>query len=1144
MSGLVDRQDQFSGLAPAQPGSVTQRENDVIFDTRDCVGELSLRQARLAFSYANASKIPVEDFRRATVDGIIDPDKLLGVVCELGMVGWPSRNPTTPLVSGNTIRYRLPLPVRNVKALDIINVIMPRDIVPMYIYFPGFVNSCLPYSLQGDGKQYLTPDGSGPNSVWESPVPETLEDFVDEGITGINRNKLGGVYYTPLRYWRAYTGPNCMANPHTPPPYQLWNPPQDHTSSDPWPFQFTPVKNQRIPTYRAKNGVVFAGYGVYDLEDFPESQELQLADGVMIRLPLRKLILKRLVPSGQFVHGVAAEDLIDRSSSDDFNADGIVDNPMTQTGYGDYQRFIPGPGIGQAYQPNQPRANKAAPIDLGISTFDPETGSLGPMPVPFPAFRGNVWGPYARPGDRFQNLGLQTTVDELYLNGDLDNLEGNPVVWPSYDASVEPYTFEMYTASLRRISNIVRFQSVESSSNINIKNAMRVRINGGFGAAWGYVGDNCVERGKPGPLVCGGLPNTRYDGQVRQFNHEAWTKVSKAVPDTWLDTLPGPLRPDIVKGGWIYMWRDIFPWSGSVYVPVTAGGVGPMALHDADGDLQASKLQWSADPVLGESTHYEVPDSVPSNSEYVSGLAYGKIVALEMTGGGVGYQDSFDNFPGDVPNYQLTIFYVETGSRDSTNYLTAEVDEVESGGRIASFSLVSGQTVPTNTFMSMDLPYDDNPIAYNPETPAAGKYAMYWVDQFGTFETIIGGLGYTPGRRRTIAVTGSGSGLEVEIEVDYPLSGPIDEEGEEWYRSGAVARFTVLEQGSGYEVGDIVRVLEQGSHNNALFLVTEVSVPPEKATKSVFSYVDPQAGGGNNFGSTSGLSLDYVATGFSQGVDTVPPGAKYEFITRSRTAQAANSSDNPTDVPANVLTNDFTDQPEGGIERENMAATYLGARSSFVDGQFGGFIAALTNYRTFFVSSTPDTDVVIRVSQAERGRTQSHNAVINHSNFTIPVRLSLGTASGTLEYVEAVQGTLTSSGVYWKNTYNPPIAEMSVLDVSLWTQNGTPIPIERCLGFAEQFRGQAMLTETQIAGDREPEPSGVIMTGTTNSKSLSNPFDPLTSLYTQRNLGITFRISSYEALNHGTHDLDPDQSYGESFEDLIPLAGNIDEYAE
>jgi hypothetical protein len=1230
--GLVDKQKAAVGLQEqnleSDLPSVTERDHLFMFDTRDCIGELSLREAQTAFAYfsATSGKITPEDFKKTlNSNGVVVPSKLVQLVSDLSrsgdIKGFPSRD-KQPYIKDNIITFQLPRILKQVKSLEIINAIIPRDIIPVYVYFPGFIDNCLPFTLSGTGVDYISPKNINPSSNWTSPIPETYEDFYDDEIQGMSSNKLGGVYQTPLRYWRAYTGANCMANPHTPPPYQLWNPPQDKFSQNPWPFQPQPVRNQRTPTYVSRNGVIFSGFGLYDLDDFPVSQELQLSNGSQISIPLRKLILKLLVPNGQYINGISTEELIDISDVTDFNESGIVDNPLVQTGYGDYQRFIPGPGLGMNYQPNQIRDLKSAPIEIGLSTYDPITGYIGPMPVPFPNFRGNVWGPYNRPGDRFQNMSVQLTLDELYMNGDLDNLEGNSVIWPSFDPSTQSYTFEMYIATLKRANNIIRFRNVESSSNPNIKNSMRVEYDGGFGAVYAYVGKNTIERGKPGPIITGGLPNTQYDGKIKKFNSTVWMTPRADIPEDWIQSLPGPQRPTIVKSdtfsGWIYIWRNIFPWTGSAYVPITAGGTGPMEYFDGDitnpewlKDVGSSSMvnitsgssQWSASPVIGMSNTYCIPSGVPSSFEYVGNLPFGIPSGIELSVGGSNYQSSSDNFSGN-PLYTMyqymyvpvintgtnpllfvldryirgrftleetSIFYRVTGV-DSRGTITSET-KIPSGDRYAGlFALLPGDNIEGVTGVN-------------------SIYISYGGPDFFPHK---GGGGYLVSNGlRTATDNGTGIGLIVNILEVSENDAVV----------GIVTAFEISEPGSGYRVGDIIRVLQQGSFNNCMFRISGVSsldndiIPSENN----FHYHDPLAVGPVNYGQDNYLSVDYVngnnvcqAACTSAADNCTPPGGEYIFKVGEKISSSSSAADDPrpTPVPKDMLKCDFRDQlspiDEWNAEeikncrplnnsRILQTSTYIDKRTAYSDlgSNNGAFLGALINYRAFFVSSTPDTDIIIRIKQAERTvYTQSLNQQVSQSNFNMPIRLSLGTASGTLEYVEAVAGSLTSSGVYWKKDYFPPKAELSDLTIEFWTYNGTPIPMERCLGFFEQFTEQAVLYSSNIASSYilhgnyaafQPNlppfatttslsPSSIVITSNTNSKSLNDPFNPKTSNYTQRNLGLMLKMVTYHAQNPGITGIIKQMpaSYvtqTESFVDdegndkeLIPLAGNIDSY--
>jgi hypothetical protein len=1226
--GLIDKQRGAVGLQEqnleTDLPSVTERENLFMFDTRDCIGELSLREAQTAFSYytATTGKITPENFKKTlNSNGIVVPRKLVQIVSDLSqageIMGFPTRK-NQPYIKDNIITFQFPRVLKQLKSLEIINAIIPRDIIPVYVYFPGFIDSCLPFSLPGTGINYINPKNSDPSSNWVSPIPETYEDFYDSDIQGMSNNKLGGVYQIPIRYWRSYTGANCMSNPHTPPPYQLWNPPQDSFSANPWPFQPQPIRNQRTPTYVAKNGVVFSGFGLYDLDDFPTTQELQLSDGSQISIPLRKLILKLLVPAGQYINGIPAEELIDISDVDDFNEAGIVDNPLVQTGYGDYQRFVPGPGIGMNYQPNQWRPLKSAPIEIGMSTYDPITGYIGPMPVPFPNFRGNVWGPYGSPGDRFQNMSVQATLDELYMNGDLNNLEGNSVLWPAYDPNDGSYTFEMYIATLKRANNIIRFRNVESTSNPNVKNAMRVINTGGFGAVYAYVGKNTIVRGKPGPIITGGLPNTQYDGKVKKFNSTVWMTPRTDIPENWIQSLPGPQKPTITQdstfAGWIYIWRNIFPWTGSIYVPITAGGTGPMEYFDADLDnpewikatgssslsnITKGSSQWSSSPVIGRSNTYCIPSSVPSAFEYVDNVPFGNVTSIELIIGGSNYQSGYDNFSGN-PLYGI---YKYTYSNPSVrgrftlinSNITIQVSGVDNKGTIILENQLSVIGSFTGIYALQPCPAVSS-TCNNPESVTSGNNSIYAGDGSSVLVPHYGGGGYiVANNMRTVTDNGTGVGLVVNILAVDNIN---------IYIPGVVVDFEISEPGSGYKTGDIIRVLQQGSFNNCLFKITSVSsqnndiIPSE----NTFHYLDPLAIGPAGYGNTAAIGINYInGNNVCQPVCTTavdnctPPGGEYTFNVGELLISGSTGADDPrpTPNPKNMLKCDFRDQlspdeewnddPDKNCRPLNNArilqtSTYINKRVAYSDmgANNGSFLSALISYRSFFVSSTPDTDIVIRIRQAERTvYTQSLNSQVNQSNFNMPIRLNLGTASGTQEYVEAVAGTLTSSGVYWKKDYFPPKAEMSEMTIEFWTYNGTPIPMERCLGFFEQFTEQAVLYSSNIATSfilhgnytaYQPNlppfsttttltPSSIIITNTTSSKSLTDPFNPKTSNYTQRNLGLMFKIVTYHAQNPGITGIIKQMPASyiapevETFVDdngndkeLIPLAGNIDSY--
>ena len=1217
--GLIDKTAQAVGLSEinlktAQP-LVSQREHNVFFDTRNCTGVLSLREAQLAFAYVIATdgKIPPELFKNALNNsGNVDENRLLSVVQQMynqGLItGFPQGG--GPSVSGNVASFRLPKMIKQVKSIEIINIIIPRDIIPLYIYFPDFINNCLPINI--DNINLLAPDSGQASSTWQSPIPATYEDFFDSSLPDSVANKLGGVYFTPLRYFRTYTGPNCMPNPHTPPPYNLWNPPQDNNSTDPWPFQPQPIRGQRVPTYIAKNGVTFSGYGLYDLEDFPERQELRLSDGNSIEIPVRKLILKLIVPEGQYINGRSAEDIIDDSVTNDFNNQGIVTEPLSQTGYGDYQRFIPGPGIGMNYQPNQPRAGKAAPIDLSITTYDSTTGYLGPNPVPFPNFRGNVWGPYSRPGDRFQNASLQLTVDELYLNGDLKNLEGNDIIWPYWDPSTEPYRFEYYVLAFRRPRTPVRFDNFESSSNINIKNAMRIQYAGGYGAVYSYIGVNTTVRGGLGNLVTGGLPNTQYDGSIHSVNATKWVTPAEDNPVTYDDSLPGPQKPSIVAdtdpngyAGWPYLWRTIAPQIGNIYVPVTAGGVGPMSRWDSEAWVKSSNLlengqtlgssQWADSPVIGQANNWCLPTVNETDNQVLSNQPWGKVEALKPWIGGTDY------LAGGV--YRVLPYRTEIGNSiitagDATVGTVGSIGEVIT---ITSFDpLIS---IVSIGFLTNALP---GSVVPNDLLPSGDNCTVFIDGGDSLLELHVGGNNYSiQDNVGTRAQTGKGSGLSVNIlsviDVIYPFGS-----SSEFTVNGVVDQIEIANPGSGYEIGDVISIFQTGSNNNALFQVTNsteitIDIVPEY---DVWHYHDPMA-----TGPSSSLSVPQQTQDLVNGIDIcttdcpdncTPAAGEYVIDIGESGALFSDAADDPrqTPDPPELLKCDYVDQPspeqewEDDIEagtatcrpldtnqRIKQTSTYIDRRVAYSDfGQGNGLlITNLLSYRDFFVSSTPDTDIVVTIRQARRNvYTQSINSNTSDSNLVIPIRLNLGTTSGTLEYVEAVQGTLTSSGVYWKKNFYPPTANLDFLELEFTTYDGTPISLERTLGFSKIINEQATLLSSSIISSNvvhgsysfsSPElppfvsissnsPSSVLLAGSTSTKGLTNAFNPLLSQYTQRNLSIMFKVINYHAENPGIQPIvkempealraqpmvDRKQRTSEEFRDLVPVASNLDEY--
>ena len=204
-----------------------------------------------------------------------------------------------------------------------------------------------------------------------------------------------------------------------------------------------------------------AGYGVYDLADWTDDYSATTALQLINTQIARWLLILLACP----IQSYRDEDYISLVLNSN-----VYDDPPLPVGnffgFGDYQRFIPGPGLGMAYQPGT------------VHGGDPTT-SVDPGPIAFPNFRGNVWGPYDTPGDRFQRMGLRDALQDLYLNGDLKNLLGMPLVKPYVptESLMRDWTYGLNLPLLTEV-NMGNFTS---TTNPNILNAMRLVPNG-FGA--------------------------------------------------------------------------------------------------------------------------------------------------------------------------------------------------------------------------------------------------------------------------------------------------------------------------------------------------------------------------------------------------------------------------------------------------------------------------------------------------------------------------------------------------------------------------------------------------------------------------------------------------------------------------------------
>jgi hypothetical protein len=503
---LRDKYDAGSGLQQTNAEDVqfTTYETSITVDTRDCVGMMSLQDAQeysifkgsrdstygLVINASNTTPITL------TVDSILnlrDGDTIIvgGVkgntnangtfiissvtvtASPIGTVilndssgsgfytgngdwereadsGFPILSTMDSVIKNNEIIVMLERPLRNIKTLSLYNINIPRDIIPLYVYISDFIDVAT---------TYININYVGVTETnYTSFVPQE-KDFLTSRILGF--------YSSPLDIWRSYSnGSVSMPDQITPPPLQLWNPPVGNT----WPLQPIPYPFQTVPTYKSNDFAVagqtgtfyliLSGYGVYDLLDWTANTGNPVADSITTSL-MRKLLLFLVTPK-QSYRNIDYIELI-------INCDTVTTgNYVYPFGYGSFQRFVCGPGYQLNYQPATNTNFPADPTIIGVDN-----------PVPFLDFRGNVCGPYNYAGARFQKIGIISLIQDLYLNGDLNNLNGEPIILRDVPTEGIP---EHPSFGLNFLGFVeVNLGNIGTSTNINILNAMRIVPNG-FGA--------------------------------------------------------------------------------------------------------------------------------------------------------------------------------------------------------------------------------------------------------------------------------------------------------------------------------------------------------------------------------------------------------------------------------------------------------------------------------------------------------------------------------------------------------------------------------------------------------------------------------------------------------------------------------------
>jgi hypothetical protein len=514
--GLRDKQDQSAGLVQKNPleSQFTLLENTLVVDTRDCIGTQSLADARAYFiakggrTSANGTILSttgigtnpivvtfnsvanLKNGDTVTIRGVRGNDNVNGVRV-ISLVnstfntatitagpsgnykgggtwtrgadpGYPEIKDTDSTIMGNVITVSLDKELKQLRTISLFHIVVPRDIIPLYYWLSDFILA----SVDATNNTYNLYTGGTVTTDYTTRIPQEAKLMLARII---------GFYSTPLDLWRTYSfGAFAMQNNVTPSPLQLWNPPGPGV----WPnLQPLPYPFQTVPTYKSNNFsvtdqaglfyLVLSGYGVFDLVDWTiiSSPPTPVTDALNTSI-VRKLLLLLLCPV-QSYNNIDYIDLILNCNTTSNT------NPVQAYGFGDFQRYLPGPGQGLTYQPN------SNTVYNGANASGPPNVVQTDSPIPFPNFRGNVWGPYSSPGDRFQKLGLRDVVQDLYMNGDLDNLLGSPIIIPTIpvEALTQDPSFGLNFASLIPVT----MGNIANATNPNILNAMRIVANG-FGA--------------------------------------------------------------------------------------------------------------------------------------------------------------------------------------------------------------------------------------------------------------------------------------------------------------------------------------------------------------------------------------------------------------------------------------------------------------------------------------------------------------------------------------------------------------------------------------------------------------------------------------------------------------------------------------
>lgn len=555
--GLRDKIDQGSGLVQTNPidKQYTLLENTIVIDSRDCIGKVSLEDAQV---YAKSiGKRPSATGKIVTATGLgtfpiivtfdsvanltnDDTVKISGITGNTvlnglhkisGIVGAPTNTALVyTLANGNYtgggLWYRmedssypmgtnyqniikdnafiitLEKNLKNLRTFTLHHIVIPRDIIPLTVYLPDFLTLATTDLLN-------VSYNSGVIQNYTTFIPQE-KDYTDLQILGF--------FSTSLDIFRSYASGNfSIPDIFTPPPLQLWNP---------LPNQPVPYPYQTVPTYKSNSFligsesyyVVLSGYGVYDLTDWTCTSGT--ADHNKTQTEKMRKLLIILICQKQSYKNTDYVDLIMNSK--------VTDNTDVSLafGFGDYQRYVPGPGVAQSYQPG------TAKTWYTTASGPPNVVQID-SPIAFPNFRGNVWGPYTSPGDRFQKLGLRSTLQDLYLNGDTSNLNGLPIVLPEIPTK-DIQDHPLFGLNFASISSL-DLGNISQVQNPNILNAMRIIPNGvdasnarALGSGTLYTQDSYVGTDVSVSFFDSGVNNGQFvNGVLKYVNY-----VVNELPDT------------------------------------------------------------------------------------------------------------------------------------------------------------------------------------------------------------------------------------------------------------------------------------------------------------------------------------------------------------------------------------------------------------------------------------------------------------------------------------------------------------------------------------------------------------------------------------------------------------------------------------